>query len=152
MAGSEPRIDPELLGRVASMSRGQQRWLRTIVASVFSMDDAAGDEGAAPPREPKPKRSRAERRPPAPEMAPEPEQTPSSDALEKVLRGEGVSEDEYPELADELQGIADIAELLRESGRERRRFGEELLRLLESSEPSEGAESEDDEEQDEELS
>ena len=36
-----------------------------------------------------------------------------------------------PEAADELKGIGDIADLLREIGRERRRFGEDLMRLFE---------------------
>lgn len=132
------------------MTLGQQRWLRTILASVFSMDDAAREA----PVESLPERARA--RPRRRERAPEREREGAakaesrSESLEKVLRGEGVSEEEYPELADELQGIADIAALLRESGRERRRFGEELLRLLESSEPSEG--SEDEEEREDELS
>ena len=151
MAGSEPRIDPELLGRVASLSPGQQRWLRTVVASVFSMDEAVRDEAATVPRERRPKRRReSEPGPRADEKGPAPGKEPSSEPLEKVLRGEGVTEEEYPELADDLQGIADIAELLRESGRERRRFGEELLRLLESSEPSDGSESESEDEPEEE--
>ena len=34
-------------------------------------------------------------------------------------------------MADELKGIADIADLLGEVGRERRRFGEDLMRLFE---------------------
>jgi len=53
-----------------------------------------------------------------------------------------VPEEDYPELADELKGIGDIADLLRESGRERRRFGEEIMRLFEASDGSD----EDDEE------
>ncbi len=45
------------------------------------------------------------------------------------LSGKGGSEED--ELADELKGIGDIADLLREVGRERRRFGEDLMRLFE---------------------
>ncbi len=47
------------------------------------------------------------------------------------LSGQGGSEEDFPELADELTGIGDIADLLREVGRERRRFGEDLMRLFE---------------------
>ena len=47
------------------------------------------------------------------------------------LSGKGGSEEDFPEPADELNGIGDIADLLREVGRERRRFGEDLMRLLE---------------------
>jgi hypothetical protein len=124
-------IDRELLGRVASLTPAQQRWLRTVLASIFSMDDAARLERREelerrPLREPAERGRRPRREEPVAEQ-------PSG--LDKVLSGEGVTEEEYPELADELQGIADIASLLRESGRERRRFGEEILRLLEM-EPS----------------
>ena len=47
------------------------------------------------------------------------------------LSGKGGSEEDFPELADELKGIGDIADLLGEVGRERRRFGEDLMRLFE---------------------
>ncbi len=40
--------------------------------------------------------------------------------------GKGGSEEDFPELADELKGIGDIADLLREIGCQRRRFGEDL--------------------------
>src|SRR3972149_1247956 len=62
--------------------------------------------------------------------APAPAGGPRRQGLDKLLSGEGASEEEYPELADELKGIGDIADLLREGGRERRRFGEELMRLF----------------------
>ncbi len=47
------------------------------------------------------------------------------------LSGKGGSEEDFPERADVLKGIGDIADLLREVGRERRRFGEDLIRLYE---------------------
>jgi len=46
-----------------------------------------------------------------------------------VFRDESASEKDHPELADELKDIADIADLLRESGRERRRISEDMLLL-----------------------
>ncbi len=126
MSRTEPKIDRELLGRVASLTRGQQRWLRTILQSVVTMEPAA--------REPATKRPAQEERPrrAGPRRAePEPAQEPRRKDLDDLLSGEDVSAEEYPELAEELEGIGDIADLLRESGRERRRFGEEIMRLFE---------------------
>lgn len=69
------------------------------------------------------------------------EKEPRRQGLDKLVSGEGISEEEYPELAEELKGIADVADLLREGGRERRRFGEELMRLFEADPtPDEGEE------------
>ena len=59
---------------------------------------------------------------------------PRRQGLDDLISGEAGAEESYPELADELKGIGDIADLLRESGRERRRFGEELMRLFGSPE------------------
>ncbi len=44
---------------------------------------------------------------------------------------DGVEPEHAEEPEDELKGIGDIADLLREVGRERRRFGEDLMRLFE---------------------
>lgn len=132
MSRTEPKIDRDLLGRVASLTRGQQRWLRTVLQSVVTMEPAArrpaGEEGPrrAPPRP-------AER---------EPAQERQRQNLDDILGGEDVSEEDYPELADDLKGIGEIADLLRESGRERRRFGEEIMRLFQGTDDSD----EDDEE------
>jgi hypothetical protein len=123
MSRTEPKIDRELLGRVASLTRGQQRWLRTVLQSVFTMEPPT----RRPAGEERPRRARprpAER---------EPAKEPRRQDLDDLLSGEDVSEEDYPELADELKGIADIADLLREGGRERRRFGEEIMRLFEVS-------------------
>ena len=58
-------------------------------------------------------------RPAKPKTAkPAPAEEPRRQGLDKLLSGEGASEEEYPELADELKGIGDIADLLREGGRE----------------------------------
>ncbi len=135
MSRTEPKIDRELLGRVASLTRGQQRWLRTVLQSVVTMEPAA--------REPAPRRPAEEERPrrAGPRRAePEPAQEPRRKDLDDLLSGEDVSAEEYPELAEELEGIGDIADLLRESGRERRRFGEENMRLFEGDGNGEGAE------------
>jgi len=114
-------MDRELLGRVAALTPGQQRWLRAVLQSVFTMEPAAkrpADEERRRTAGPRP----AEREP-----APEPRRQ----GLDRLLSGEDVSEEDYPELAEELKGIGDIADLLRESGHERRRFGEAIMRLFE---------------------
>ncbi len=66
---------------------------------------------------------------PADGAEPEHAEEPRRRGLDDLI-GECGSEEDYPELADELKGIGDIADLLREVGRERRRFGEDLMRLL----------------------
>lgn len=135
MAGTEPKLDRELLGRVAALTPGQQRWLRTVLQSVFTMEPPvrrrAGEE-----REERPRRAK----PQAP--AREPSEQRQRKGLDELLSGESGSEEEYPELADELKGIGDIADLLREGGRERRRFGEEIMRLFEAGDGSGGEEEE----------
>ena len=133
-------MDRQLLGRVAALTPGQQRWLRTVLQSIFSMEAPAGWETRAEPQE--------RPRPAKPKTAkPAPAEEPRRQGLDKLLSGEGASEEEYPELADELKGIGDIADLLREGGRERRRFGEELMRLFGGPEVDAegGAEGEEDE-------
>lgn len=138
MAGTKPKVDRELLGRVAALTPGQQRWLRTVLQSVFAMEPAGRRRAEEEPEE-RPRRRRT------PAAAPEPAEEPARPGgLDKLLSGEGTSEEEYPELADELKGVADMADLLRESGRERRRFGEEIMRLLGGSE---GANHEDEEDE-----
>src|SRR3990172_2704388 len=138
MAGTEPKVDRELLGRVAALTLGQQRWLRTVLQSIFTMEPAP----KRPAGEERPRRRRTAA------AASEPAEAPRRQGLDELLSGEGTSEEEYPELADELKGIADIADLLRGGGRERRRFGEELMRLFEGAEGGEAASGEDEEDED----
>jgi hypothetical protein len=126
-------MDRELLGRVAALTSGQQRWLRTVLQSIFTMEAPPGRSARraaeeAEMREERPRQAKPKTAKPAPA------EEPRRQGLDKLLSGEGASEEEYPELADELKGIGDIADLLREGGRERRRFGEELMRLFGSSE------------------
>jgi hypothetical protein len=140
MSRTEPKVDRELLGRVASLTRGEQRWLRTVLQSVLTMEPPSrrADEEERP--------HRAEPRAAAREHAQEPGRQPAQrQDIDDLLGGEGVSAEDYPELADELKGIGDIADLLRESGGERRRFGEEIMRLFGGSEGSDEDEEEEDE-------
>jgi len=122
------------------MPRGQQRWLRTVLQSILAMDEprprARVVEEEERPRRRRPPEAEGKPRPRRPQR-PEPEREPEREiertpGLERLLAGETPGEEEYPEMAEEIKGIADIADLLRESGQERRRFGEELRRLLES--------------------
>ena len=139
MAGTEPKVDRELLGRVAALTPGQQRWLRTVLQSVFTMEAPAkrraGEEPAERPRRARPKPAEPERT----------EKPRRRRGLEELLSGEGGAEEDYPELASELKGIADIADMLRENGRERRRFGEEIMRQLEAEDRSSAEEDEEEE-------
>ncbi len=140
MAGTEPKVDRELLGRVAALTSGQQRWLRTVLQSILTLE-APGRQRDEGPEE---RARRAKPRTAEREPSDEPRRRKG---LDELLSGESGSEEEYPELADELKGIGDIADLLREGGRERRRFGEELMRLFEAGEGS-SAEDEEDEDRD----
>jgi len=142
-------MDRQLLGRVAALTPGQQRWLRTVLQTIFSMEAPAGraaqEEARERPRPAKPQTAKPQTAKPMP-AEPTPAEEPRGQGLDKLLSGEGTSEEEYPELADELKGIGDIADLLREGGRERRRFGEELMRLFGS--PEADAEEGDEDEED----
>ncbi len=140
MAGTKPKMDRELLGRVAALTPGQQRWLRTVLQSVFTMETPTKRRVE---EEPEKRPRRRESRPAEPEAAEEPRRR----GLDELISGKGGSEEDYPELADELKGMGDIADLLREGGRERRRFGEDLMRLFEGSEGSDGEDEEEEKEE-----
>lgn len=111
-----------MVQRLASLNRGAQRWLRAALHAISTME---------PERVTPPKRTGQPRR----------------DALDEALRSEEALRDQaeaYPELAGELLDIADIVDLLREAGEQRRRLGEQILReqMEEGAEPEEGEEEE----------
>ena len=115
-------IDQSLAIRIAELSRGGQRWLKTALQSIAVTDllDETADEALRRPI------ARAKRAPglPAPEKEP-----PAS--LEDVITGKADLRDHleaYPELQDELDGLADVIDLLREAGETRRKRGEQILR------------------------
>ena len=111
-------IDESLLVRVASLSRGGQRWLKTAILAIQSGDIGAADDvevAAKPPAE----LPRIQKKPPA--------------NLEDVITGKADLRDQleaYPELSNELEGLADVIDLLREAGERRRTRGEDILREL----------------------
>jgi hypothetical protein len=109
------RVDPALVRRVAELSPGGQRWLKTAIQSIRTMPGAREDipEEAAPKRAPK---RRAATPPPA--------------AFDEFLEGRADPKDleAYPELADELEGLGEIVDMLRGLGEARRKRGEQILR------------------------
>ena len=115
-----PDVDPSLIVRVSSLSRGSQRWLKTAIQVLHSSDIGAvaepqATEAPAPPRK-----------------KPSPLQKPVAN-LEDVITGKADLREQlesYPELSNELEGLADVIDLLREAGDRRRKKGEDILREL----------------------
>lgn len=131
-------VDESLIARIATLSRGGQRWFKTAIQAIATSEVVleAEEERPAKPR----------RRPKAPELEP-PTKEPAS--LEDVITGKADLREHleaYPELQDELEGLADVIDLLRESGERRRKRGEQILReeiLGERPSDEEGPEDED---------
>jgi len=140
------RIDPALMGRIAVLSPGAQRWLKTAVQAIRTMPPRDESEETETPRRHPAQRQLPRRRTgrlPAP--APEPK---TSD-LEDVITGKAKLEDldaEYPELAGELEGMGEIIDMLRGLGEARRKRGEDILREEILGQPPRDESSEDDEE------
>ena len=114
-------IDESLMLRISSLSPGGQRWLRTALFTIATSEilEEIDEPRARPPA----KRERA------PEPIEEPPPPPAS--LEDVITGKADLRehlDSYPDLQDELEGMADIIDLLREAGESRRKRGEQILR------------------------
>jgi hypothetical protein len=117
------------------MSPGSQRWLKTVLHTIGTVD--AGPEVADEVEV-------TEAGAAQPEAG---EETPRAAAsLEDVISGEADLREHlaaYPDLAEELEGLADIIDMLREAGERRRKRGEQILREEILGEP---AEAEDEEE------
>ena len=117
-------VDESLVARVASLSEGSQRWLKTAIQAIRSGEMAPAQRAEA----------REKRRPVRPPQVVKP---PAAD-LEDVITGKADLREHleaYPELSKEFEGLADVIDLLRETGERRRRRGEEILReLLEGDE------------------
>ena len=145
MAGSEhvAGVDEALLVRLAGLSRGGQRWLKTALQVVRSTESLRADQespvaeaeepsGYLSPPAPLPKRKRGAA-------------AQGSPSLEDVISGKANLRDhleEYPELSEELDGLADIIDMLREAGQQRRKLGRKILReeiLGQPPEPDENA-------------
>lgn len=116
----ERGLDPDLVERLAGMPAQGQRWLKTALATIRGFDDAD------PPSE-----AVARVATPAADEPPQVARPPAD--LEDVISGKARLEDQleaYPELAEELEGLSDVIDLLREAGQARRRKGEDVLREL----------------------
>ncbi|MFQ5473003.1 MAG: hypothetical protein ACE5FA_08990 [Dehalococcoidia bacterium] len=110
-------LDEALVTRVGSMSGGSQRWLKTALQAILvsgdALDDLADVSESAPTAEPQER------------------ETPRAPDLEDVLSGKMSLEEQlerYPELSEELDGLTDIIDLLRDAGERRRSRGEQILR------------------------
>lgn len=126
---AEPReIDESLARRVALLSSGGQRWLKIAIQAIRTTEPAPAPEReqpVEPPAEPEPSRLKAA-------------------SLEDVITGKANLREQleaYPELSNELEGLGEVIDLLREAGERRRRRGEDILReLLEGEGPEEDGE------------
>jgi len=114
-------IDSQVLRRVARSSRATQRWLKTALQTIRTMppagEAALGDRPARPA--------------PDPDRAPPPAPGSQAPDLDDLLTGRRSLKDHVearPELAEELEGLADVIDMLRDLGRERRKEGEDILR------------------------
>jgi hypothetical protein len=123
------RVDEDLLSRVASLPAGSQRWLKTAIQAIRNAQMLSVEEPAEEPR-----------RRPAAAPAEEEEPKPRAASLEDVITGKADLRkhlESYPELAEELDGMADIIDVLRDLGERRRRIGERILREEILGEPPE---------------
>ena len=117
-------IDPQVLRRVAGSSRATQRWLKTALQTIRTMPPASEAALRVRPARPEPVPD-AE---PAPEPGPAPERrAPDLDDLLTGRRSLKEQLEARPELAEELEGLADVIGMLRDLGRERRKKGEDIL-------------------------
>jgi hypothetical protein len=126
-------IDESLIQRLASLSPGTQRWLKTALQSIGTMPGPhEPDDGWSMPLDlPAPIPASLAADPPMPpDMDGEPLREHAS-PLEDVITGRANLDEQlesYPELADELEGIGDVIDMLRDLGESRRRRGEDILR------------------------
>ena len=115
-------IDPQVLRRVARSSRATQRWLKTALQTIRTMPPAG--EAALRVRPARPEQV------PDPAPTPDTEPEPRAPDLDDLLTGRRSLKEQLearPELAEELEGLADVIGMLRDLGRERRKKGEDIL-------------------------
>ncbi len=122
MAGGDrfSRVDESVARHVAAMSAGSQRWLKTALHAIATAELAEVET--------EPEASRA---PSGPPVADKEDASRRPASLEEVITGEADLRDHlsaYPELAEELDGLADIIDMLRDAGEQRRKRGEQVFR------------------------
>ena len=109
MRMKEPKIDELLMSRLAAMGRVSQRWLKTTLHALRAIEEA----------EPRSQKQAREPSAEAPAKRPSVEDMIAGDAnLDEIGKA-------YPELAEALEGMSDVSDLLRELGRRRRELGRE---------------------------
>jgi hypothetical protein len=116
---SERGLDSDLAERLGDIPLSGQRWLKMALVMIPDLADTPAKE--VPPPPPKPRRIE------------KPKKGRKPVDLEEVISGRAKLEDqleEYPELQEELEGLGDVIDLLREAGKARRRKGEDVLREL----------------------
>lgn len=114
-------VDPALISRIAQLSPGSQRWLKTAIVTMRTMPARAEDaESPAEPRVEVPPQLR--KRPKAPAKRPP--------DMEDIITGKvDIKElDKYPELAEQMEGMGEVIDMLRGLGESRRKRGEQILR------------------------
>lgn len=113
-------VDEALAARVAVLSADSQRWLKTAIHAISTSPALVDQE------------ERGEEARGRPSAAPAEGGSPLRTAsLEDVISGKTDLRKHlksYPELAEELDGLADIIDMLRDLGERRRRTGERILR------------------------
>jgi hypothetical protein len=111
-------VDPALLSRIAKLSPGGQRWLKTAIITMRTMPAGREDSELAvevPPQ--------LRKRPRAPEKKRPPD-------MEDIITGkvDVKALEEYPELAEQVEGMGEVIDMLRGLGESRRKRGEQILR------------------------
>jgi hypothetical protein len=138
-------VDPALLSRIATLSVGGQRWLKTAIVTMRSMPVGAEalEKSVELPVEPPPqlRRRRQGTLPPA-----EKKPTRKPPDLEDIITGKASINDleSYPELAEQMEGMGDVIDMLRGLGEARRKRGERILREEILGQPDEDASASDD--------
>ena len=114
-------VDPALLSRIARLTPGGQRWLKTAIVTMRTMPTRSSDD--------EPHAELPVEVPPQLRKRPKASQKRPPD-MEDIITGKAdIKElDKYPELAEQMEGMGDIIDMLRGLGASRRKRGEQILR------------------------
>src|SRR5712691_9965224 len=107
-------VDPALLSRIATLSPGGQRWLKTAIHTMRTMP-VGTDNITELPAEPPPQLRRG--RPGRTQIEKKPARKPPD--LEDIITGKAdIKElDAYPELAEQMEGMGEVIDMLRGLGK-----------------------------------
>jgi hypothetical protein len=114
-------VDPALLSRIAQLSPGGQRWLKTAIVTMRTMpvrDEDSASQAELQVEVPPQLRKQAKATPKRPPD------------MEDIITGKvDIKElDKYPELAEQMEGMGELIDMLRGLGESRRKRGEQILR------------------------